>query len=136
MAIGLIDDLANANLNLLLGTSGLLPGTVYIGLLLSAPNQDGTGVVEPSGNGYARVAVLNNAANWPNAVSRRKVHANDIVFPAASGGPWGTITHVGIFDAATAGNLRIADPLTNPRTVLDTDVFRFQAGVTPLAIQI
>lgn len=51
-------------------------------------------------------------------------------------GRGGTITHVGIFDAATAGNLRIADPLTNPRTVLDTDVFRFQAGVTPLAIQI
>lgn len=134
---GLIDTVANATLDLLLGTPGLLPATVYIGLMTQAPNANGTGVVEPpSGNGYARVAVTNDVAHWPAASGRRKTHANDIIFPAATGGPWGTITHFGIFDAASGGNLKIADALTNPRTVNNTDVFRFLAGVTPLALQV
>lgn len=136
MTIGLIDDLANDTLDLLLGTAGLLPATVYIGLLLSAPNKDGTSVVEPVGNGYARVAVVNNAVQWPAASSRRKTHTNDIVFPAATGGAWGTITHFGIFDAASGGALRIADALQNPRTINATDIYRFQAGITPLSLTV
>lgn len=135
MSIGLIDDVANDMLDLLLGTSGVLPATVYIGLLLAAPNQDGTNVVEPVGNGYQRIAVVNNPANWPAAVARRKTHAADIVWPAATGN-WGLITHVGIFDAVSGGALRVADVLTTPRQVNNTDVFRFIATTSPLAITI
>jgi hypothetical protein len=135
MTIGLIDAVANDTLDLLLGTAGLLPGTVYIGLMLSAPLRDGTSVVEPVGNGYARVAVVNNLTQWPAAAARRKTHANDIVFPTASGA-WGTLTHFGIFDSASAGALLIADALSNPRTVNATDIFRFQAGVTPISLTV
>jgi len=136
IANGLIDVYADAVLDSLLGTTGIFPATVYIGLLTAAPNSDGTGVVEPLGNAYARVAVTNDATNWPAAAGRAKTHSADIVFPAASGGPWGLITWVGIFDLPSGGNLLAADPLNNPRTVLDTDVYRFQAGITPLTITI
>lgn len=136
IANGLIDLYANEVLDSLLGSTSIFPATVYVGLMTAAPNSDGTGVVEPSGNNYARVAVTNDAGHWPAAAGRAKSHAADIVFPAASGGPWGLITWVGIFDAPSGGNLLAADPLANPRTVLDTDVYRFQAGVTPLTITI
>src|SRR4029079_18633946 len=132
--MGLVDSDANALLDLVLGTPGLLPATVYIGLMTTVPNANGSGVSEPSGFGYARVAVLNNSTQWTNAVGPIKKHANDIVFPAASGGGWGDIIYAGIFDAATAGNLRLAVPLAVTRTVLDTDQFRFLAASSPLQI--
>jgi len=127
-----VDSDANALLDLSLGTSGLLPATVYVGLLLAAPNADGTGVSEPPGFGYARVSRANNATEWPNATGRVKVHANDITFPAASGGDWGLVTHAGIFDAAVAGNLRLVAVLSTPRQIDDTDIFRFLAATSPL----
>lgn len=130
--MSMVDTDANSLLNLILGTSGLLPATVYIGLMTAAPNSNGTGVAEPAGFGYARVSRANNATEWPNAVARVKTHANDIVFPAASGGSWGIITWAGIFDAASGGNLRMATPLVTPRTILDTDIFRFLAATSPL----
>lgn len=132
--MSMIDDLANQILDQLLGTSGLLPGTVYIGLLLNAPNSDGTNVNEPPGFNYARVAVTNNATQWPNAVSRIKTHANDIVFPMANGGSWGTITHGAVFDASVGGNIRIVGSLTTPRVVADQDIFRFLASTNALRL--
>lgn len=126
---------ANAVLDALLGTTGLLPGTVYVGLLLAQPNPDGSGVSEPSGGSYARQAVTNNATEWPAAVGRAKTHANNIVFPAATAN-WGTITHFGIFDAVSGGNVRIYGALDVARIVNNTDQYRFLAGVTPLRVTV
>ena len=122
------DAAANLVLDYYLGAVGFLPGTVYIGLMSALPNADGTGVVEPVGNAYNRVAVVNNAVQWPAAVARIKTHSADIVFPAATGVGWGLLTHVGIFDAASGGNVRLYQPLSIPRTVAPTDIFRFIAG--------
>jgi hypothetical protein len=124
----LTDASANALLDGLLGTVGVLPATIYIGLLKAAPLPNGTGVVEQSGNGYARVAVSNNSTQWPAAASRQKTHSADITFPTATGTGWGTVTHVGVFDASSGGNLKLYDVLAIPRTVVATDVFRFLAG--------
>ncbi len=124
----LVDAAANAILDRLLGdASGPIGASAYIGLLLAAPLPDGSNIVEPAGNNYARVAVVNNATQWPAAVARVKQHANDITFNAATG-TWGTITHVGIFDALSGGNLRIFDALTTARLIVNTDQFRFLAG--------
>ena len=107
------DAAANLVLDYYLGAVGFLPGTVYIGLMSALPNADGTGVVEPVGNAYNRVAVVNNAVQWPAAVARIKTHSADIVFPAAT---------------ALVGNVRLYQPLSIPRTVAPTDIFRFIAG--------
>lgn len=132
---------ANAALDKFLGQDiaggGLWPSTVYIGLLLSEPNPDGTGVVEPSGGlGYARVGVANTIAEWPGATSRQKTHANDILFPAASGGNWGTIWGVGIFNSGAGGSLLAAGPLQTPRPVNNGDEFRFLATTAPLTLSL
>ncbi len=124
----LVDAAANAILDRLLGdVAGPVGATVYIGLLIGAPANDGSGVVEPVGNAYARVAVTNNATQWPAAVARVKQHANDITFPTATG-TWGTVTHVGAFDSPSGGLLKIFDALTVQRLIVNTDIYRFLAG--------
>jgi hypothetical protein len=46
----------------------------------------------------------------------------------ATGGDWGTITHIGIMDASTAGNMIIHAPLTVAKAISDGDVFRIPTG--------
>ena len=43
-------------------------------------------------------------------------------------GAWGTVTHVGVFDASSSGNLMAWAALTASKTVASGDVFRFDAG--------
>jgi hypothetical protein len=75
-----------------------------------------------SGGGYARVQRDPADANWTAASPTDGITANvaDITFPAPTTG-WGTITHFGLWDAATGGNLLIHGALTTPRTVSGGD---------------
>jgi hypothetical protein len=133
----LVDSKANETLDAMLGAGAtLFPGTVFIGLMTATPNLDGSGVVEPVGNGYARVSVTNDGTEWSAAASREKTHINDITFPAASGGSWGTVTTAGIFDALSGGNLLAFGALDASRTINDTDVFRFLASTSSLKLTI
>jgi hypothetical protein len=127
----LTDATANALLDRLLGSN--VPATVYVGLLLQEPAHDGTGVLEPGDPAYGRVGVANDGANWPAASVRQKTHALDVEFPLA-GQSWGSVSHVGIFDAATAGTLLLFGPLDTARAVDAGDQFRFIAGSSPIRI--
>jgi hypothetical protein len=131
---GLVDSRENAVLDRLFGLAALTPpGTYYVGLMTTAPADDGSGVVEPIGGSYARVGVTNDLTQWPAASGGQKSNANDIVFPTASAG-WGTVTHFGLFDAAVAGNLVAFGPLDAPRTVLNGDDFRFLSGALTITL--
>lgn len=79
------------------------PTTFYIGLSTSEPTDVGGSVTEPVGGSYARVAVTNNATNWPAASARSKSNGTLIAFPTATGS-WGFVTHYIIMDAASGGN--------------------------------
>src|SRR5690349_18898367 len=79
------------------------PATVYVALFTTAPSDAGGGV-EVTGGSYARVAVTNNATNFPGASGGAKQNANTITWPTATA-LWGTVVAVGIFDAASGGNL-------------------------------
>jgi hypothetical protein len=50
-----------------------------------------------------------------------------VEFPQA-GGAWGTITHIGIRDALTTGNLLYHTPLDASKTIATGDVFRIASG--------
>jgi hypothetical protein len=87
------------------------PATWYagLGLITAIPNPDGSGFVEPSGGGYARPAVTNNATNFPAAVveAGRVIKVNGTLI--SWGDPtsnWGTAGYVGFFTAATGGTPR------------------------------
>lgn len=81
-------------------TQWALPSTLEVGLSTTAPAQDGTGITEPTANGYARVAVA--AAGWTRTVSSIN-NTSDINFPAATGS-WGTVTHFVVWDD-TSGDM-------------------------------
>ncbi|MFD2703825.1 hypothetical protein ACFSVM_25680, partial [Paenibacillus shunpengii] len=76
------------------------PTELYIGLFTSDPGEAGTGT-EVTGAGYARRPITFS----PSTVGTTSNTA-DILSPASTAA-WGTITHFGIFDALTGGNLLI-----------------------------
>lgn len=103
------------------------PATYYVALSTTAPTNTGTNVTEPSGGGYARVAVVNNATNFPAAASRAKSNGTVVTFPAATAS-WGTITHFALYDAATAGTMRAWGALTTSQAVASDVIADFPAG--------
>ena len=95
--------------------SDTVASTLYLGLSTTAINNDGTGATEPSGGGYARVAVVNNKTNWSNASNGILNNLTDLSFPESSAS-WGTVSHVFLSD--TIGGAPIYfDALATPRAV-------------------
>lgn len=110
--------------------AGTGPTNVYVGLLTAAPSDTGGGT-EVSGGSYARVTVASSMANWAGTQSAGSTTAssgtggttsnnNTITFPAPTAN-WGVVTHVGIYDASSGGNLLIWAALTVSKTVNNGD---------------
>jgi hypothetical protein len=126
------------------GQAFTFPTTLYVGLYTAAPSETGGGT-EVSGGSYARVAVTANMTNWAGTQAAGSTTASSgtsgttsnniaVTFPAPTAS-WGVITSVGIFDAATAGNMLIYGNLTISKTVNNGDSApTFQASA--LAFQI
>lgn len=98
------------------------PSTLYLALHTANPDEDGSGAeVSTSGTAYAREAVTfsvtGNTATTSAAVEYATATAN-----------FGTVTHVGVWDASTAGNLMAYAALTTSKTIETGDVFRVPAG--------
>jgi hypothetical protein len=124
------DYLENALLDHVLGGGDYTrPATVYVGLWTAALDDASTGSTagEVSGGSYARVAVTNNATNWPAAASGAKSNGTAITFPQASA-DWGTVTHFAILDAAAGGNILYWGALTNSKTIQNGDTAEFAVG--------
>ena len=109
-------------------TSPGIPSTYYLGLSSTAPNIGGTGVTEPSGGGYKRVAITNLTAPSNGVVS----NSNDINF-AESTAAWGVMSHYVIYDAETGGNLLMYDVLNAKRTVEESTIMTVLAGALTLS---
>jgi len=98
------------------------PSTLYLALHTASPDEDGSGTeVSTSGTAYARqtvaFSVTGNTATTSAAVEYATATAN-----------FGTVTHVGVWDASTAGNLMAYAALTTSKTIETGDVFRVPAG--------
>lgn len=116
------DYLENEILDHILGTgSYTAPTTVYVGLSTGSFADDNSGT-ELSGSGYARVA-----ATFGAAASGTASNSAAIEFPAATGS-WGTVSHFGIFDASTAGNLLIHGAFTASKVIASGDILKINTG--------
>jgi len=106
--------------HVLTATSYTSPSTLYLALYTSDPGDDNSGT-EVSGTNYARVsATFSVTAN---------VGTNTAAIEyAAAGNAWGTITHVGVMDAASSGNLLYHAALTSSKAITTGDIFRVPAG--------
>ena len=115
-------------------TAPSVPGTWYAALFTTMPSDDdGSGLVEvTAAYGYARIAVVNNTANFPAAAVSNHVATQQtgatIDFGTASGGNWGTIQGIGFYDALTSGHLGYWGPLSSPKTVNNGDGFKVSSG--------
>lgn len=116
------DYLENEILDHILGTgSYTMPSNVYIGLSTGSFGDDNSGT-ELSGSGYARQAITFAAASSASAASNATV-----TFPTATGS-WGAISHYGIYDASTSGNLLIHGAFAASKTIGSGDVLRVNSG--------
>lgn len=116
------DYLENAIINATLrGVAYTAPTTIYLALFTSNPTDAKTGT-EVIGGGYVRQAVTFNAPSSGTAVT-----SADVVYPVATA-TWGTVTHIGVMDAATGGNLLYHGALTNAKTLTVDDQLKIAAG--------
>lgn len=110
--------------------AGTGPTSLYVALLTAAPSDTGGGT-EVTGGSYARVAVTSALANWAGTQAAASTIASSgssgttsnngtVTFPAPTA-TWGSVTHFGIYDALTAGNLLIYGALTAAKTVNSGD---------------
>ena len=102
------------------GNAYTAPGTLYLALFTSNPDEDGSGT-EVSGGSYARQTATFTVSG--NTATTSAV----IEFPTATG-TWGTVSHIGIYDASTAGNLLAYAALTTSKSIASGDVFRIPTG--------
>jgi hypothetical protein len=119
------DYLENKVLDHFLGTASTsAPATVYLALFTTDPTDAGSGTeVSASGTNYARQSIA-----FSSASSGTTSNSADVEFSQATGSGFGTVTHFGIFDASTAGNLLFHGSLTDSKTIAAGDVFKVASG--------
>jgi hypothetical protein len=105
------------------------PTAWYVALYTAAPSDSGGGT-EVSGNGYTRQTVTMASATSPGGTTSN----SGAVSFTASGGDWGSITHIGIHDASSGGNLLWHGAMTASKTVADGDTLEFSIGNIDLTI--
>jgi hypothetical protein len=103
-------------------TAYTAPSTLYLSLHTANPDEDGSGAeVTTSGTAYARQTVAFTTSG--NTTS----NTSAVEYPTATAN-FGTVTHVGVYDAASSGNLLCYAALTSSKTIETGDVFRVPAG--------
>jgi hypothetical protein len=110
--------LVNATLR---NTSYTSPATVYVALFTTDPTDANTGT-EVTGGAYARTSVAFAAPSNGAAAS-----SADCTFPTCTS-TWGTVSHIGIFDASTSGNLLYHTPLDTSKTIETGDIFKIASA--------
>jgi len=130
MASNISDYAANKLIDHITGKTTFTKPTVYIGLSTANPTNDGSGLAEPVGNGYARVATT--GSTWNAAATRSTSNASAITFPEATGS-WGTLTHFALFDASSGDNMLAWGQLTAPEAIDDGQIPRYSTGTLTIA---
>jgi hypothetical protein len=91
--------------------------TVYLALYVGSPTDTGSGGTE--------VAVTRQAATFGAAASGTVSNSSSISFTSM---PVATVTHIGIFDASTGGNLLIHGALSASVVSASGDTFTIAAN--------
>lgn len=93
------------------GSAYTPPATIYVALFTNgSPALDGTGgteVTADANTNYARVAIPQGTGEWstPSGTNLEYSNLKEVKFNVPGSQSWGTITSVGLYDAATGGNL-------------------------------
>jgi hypothetical protein len=106
------------------------PAALHVSLHTTDPLEGGAGA-EVSGGAYARAQLNPSDTNWTatqggtsgnsSGTGGHTDNAVALTYPAPVGANWGVVTHFGIWDAPTGGNLLFLGALTTPKTINDGD---------------
>ena len=98
------------------------PTAWYIALFTSNPAEDVSGTeVSTSGTAYARQSATFTVSG------NEATNSAAIEFPTATAS-YGTVTHIGVYDASTGGNLIAYAALTTSKAIDTGDVLRLPAN--------
>ena len=103
------------------GAAYTAPTTKYLALFTALADGEAGSVTEVSGGGYARQSVAFTTSG--NTTSNNAA----VEFPTATAN-YGTVTHVGVYDASSSGNLMAYAALSSNKTIETGDVFRVPSG--------
>ena len=103
------------------GAAYTAPSTKYLALFTAIANGETGSVTELSGDAYARQTVAFTTSGDTTS------NSGAVEFPTATGS-WGTVTHVGVYDAASSGNLMCYATLSSSKAIDTGDVFRVPSG--------
>jgi hypothetical protein len=103
------------------------PTTVYVALFTTATADDGSGT-EVSGGAYVRQAVTLAAASGGASSNSAAV-----TFPQATA-DWGTITHLALMDAESAGHMLMHTILDESKTINNGDTFKININDLDLTV--
>lgn len=107
---------------LLTGDAVTRPTSFYVALFTSNPDEDASGTeVSTSGTAYARQSVTFSVSG------NTATNTAAIEFATATAS-YGTVTHVGVYDASTAGNLIAYAALSTSKAIDTGDVLRLPAN--------
>lgn len=127
---GLSDYAESAIINAVLrGTNFTAPTVASLRLaLFTADPTDAGNINELStGTWYGRQLTGTFTAPAPSGTAQQSSNVASITFPAVTTAAV-TVTHIGIFDAATAGNMLFSAPMTSSKTLQIGDVLSFAPG--------
>jgi len=114
--------LENKVLDHVLGSSAFTqPSALYVALSTGSFNDDNSGT-ELTGNGYTRKVVTFGTASSGSISSNSNVE-----FDTATGDQ-GTISHFGIFDASSGGNLLYHGAFSASKVISTGDVLKIASG--------
>lgn len=124
----LSDYAENLLLNFLMTGTGSSPSSLHLALFTAAPSDSGGGT-EVSASGYARQAVT-----WTTATGTGGTCSNSNAPSFTASADFGTVTHIGIFDSNTSGNLLWHGAMSASKTVNSGDTLQFSIGNIDLTI--
>lgn len=99
----------------------------FLALYTTSPGDDNSGT-ELSGGAYVRRAVT-----FVDPTDGVTNNSAEISFPVATAN-WGTVTHIGVFDAITGGNLLAHNALVASKVINSADQLIFSAADLDLSL--
>ncbi len=122
------------------GAAFPVPSGIYLALFTADPTDANIVANEVSTAAWPAYARQNAAAGgaistgWTAPVDGVTSNAKAITFPANNGAGNVTVTHMGIYDAASGGNLLYHAPLTASKTLQPSDVISFSIGSLTITV--
>ena len=123
------------------GAAMPVPSNIYLALFTADPtdaNVSANEVTVANWPAYVRQDAAQGGAistGWTAASNGVSSNAKVVTFPANNGAAQITITHLGIFDAASGGNMLYHAPLVSSKTLQIGDVLSFGIGALTVTVQ-